>query len=133
MPYVNTPDATLLTTLTRYREAFATTLAGCWSTAQGSFDVVVSERWEFRADGILAVTSASAWSGTDHETYRWESEGPFLVRLGWLPDEEDPEGSWVTVPYEFAVLEHDAGREVVLRGAGQYGFWLSPAPLCREP
>jgi hypothetical protein len=123
-------DPKLLATLVRYRDKFATTLAGCWSTAHGTFDAIMSERWEFRADGTVFVTSQHL-SETDHEVYRWESEGPFRVRLGLPPDEEDPEGTWKSVAYEFAVVEHDAGHEVVLREIGQKGFWLSTAPLRR--
>jgi hypothetical protein len=129
--FVTSNDPKLLAELTRCREMFATTLEGRWSAAHGSSDAIMGEQWEFRSEGTLSVTSASPLSGTHNEIHRWESDGPFRVRLGLATDEEDPEGAWTSVVYEFAVLQHDAGCEVVLREVGQDGFWLSLAPLRR--
>jgi hypothetical protein len=110
---------------------FATTLAGQWSTVRGTFDAIMSEQWEFRADGRVCVTY-SAGSGTHCEEYRWESAGPFQIRIGLLPEEDYPEPPWKVVIYRFDVLEHDAGKEVVLHEAGKKGFWLSDAALRSE-
>jgi hypothetical protein len=92
----------------------------------------MSANWEFRADGTLHVMAVSRLSGTEHDVYRWEGEAPFRIRLGLPPCEDAANGTWVTVLYEFAVLEHDAGHEVVLREVGKQGFWLSEAPLRPE-
>ncbi|NUP07551.1 MAG: hypothetical protein HOW73_16000 [Polyangiaceae bacterium] len=92
----------------------------------------MSSSWDFRSDGTLLVTSESVLAGLDQEVYRWEQEGPFHVRLGFPPDDETPDGTWASVRYEFVVLEHDVGKEVVLRAVGTAGFWLSDAPLARD-
>jgi hypothetical protein len=117
--------ASLEERLAAHRARFAVDLAGRWSTAQGSFDVVQGERWDFHEDGRLVVTDAH---GVVDEV-RWEVVGPFRVRLG-LP-EDDGTTTWTTLDYEFVVACSDVGEEVVLREVGREGFWTSLAPLRR--
>lgn len=124
----------LATTLDEHRVRFATTLLGRWASVQGTFDVVQKESWEFCLDGRLVVMDAGARG--EPEVYRWESAGAFRVRLGLLPGDADrgespDDGTWTTVHYEFALLAHDAGEQIVLREIGREGFWLSLAPLGR--
>lgn len=122
-------DPRIVERLRSCRAKFATSLVGRWSTAQGTFDAIMSEQWEFLADGTLRV-SRSSRAGTDHDVYLWEADGPFRVRLGLPPDEDEREVLWWTVSYEFAVIEHDAGQEVVLREVGRKGFsFFCQAPL----
>lgn len=119
------PDAELTAHLAACQERFATSLVGTWHTAGGTFDAVMQTTWEFRPDGTATVTDRG-----DHEDYRWESCGPFQVRLGFPPDDDSPAIVWARVlTYELAILAHDAGREVVLRQVGKAGFWLDDQPL----
>jgi hypothetical protein len=126
--FVDSNDPRLVGRRAEHRARFATTLAGRWSTVRGTFDAIMSEQWEFRDDGTVCVTY-SARSGTHREEYRWERAGPFQIRIGLPPEEGCPEGTWKVVNYGFDVLEHDAGKEVVLHEVGKEGFWLSDAPL----
>lgn len=124
-----------------YRQAFARGPVGKWSTSQGSFDVMMSEEWEFLPSGFLKIAWHSVLSGTSEELFRWRSVGDFRLELGFLPDPEDPlepddldpaDEPWTRVEYEFVILEHDAGREVVMRQVNARGFWTSPrAPPAR--
>lgn len=109
-------------------------LVGKWSTVQGTFDVVMTDTWEFRSDGIVIVGSCGAFGSLNSvEEYRWEQCGPFQVRISFPPDDDCSEITWSRpMTYEFGILQHDAGQEVVLHESGKDGFWLADVPLRPE-
>lgn len=132
MPFMESKRPEVVAALSDHRARFATSLVGRWHTVRGSADCLMSACWEFRPDGTVHVTSDSVLAGRDEDVYVWRTEGPFRVGLGLPPDEETPEGTWVSVRYGFAVLETDEGEHVVLHGVGERGFWVSDAPLRHE-
>ena len=124
--YMRSDDRGLLTRLAECHATFAESLVGRWSTAQGSFDNVMGERWEFLACGTLLVVPYGPFGRVyEQEVYAWKHAGPFRIHLGLRHDEGSPE-TWVSrlVTYAFDTLETDLGPEVVLREEGHEGFGI---------
>ena len=126
-------DERLAARLDALRRRFATGLVGRWHSAQGTLDMVMGERWEFRADGTGSSWSHSALHGEDETAFTWRHHGPNAVVVS-LPDEEDRDAlldgaAERVVHYEFAIVRHDLGQDVVLREVGCEGFWFGLAPL----
>jgi len=113
-----------------HARSFANGPRGRWLTAQGTFDVVMSDEWIFQADGRGRVTYRSRLSGESTERFRWRCAAEYTIALCFedstdAPVDEGPD-DWTTIAYELTVVEHDVGREVVLRQLGAMGFWFGP-------
>lgn len=130
-PFLQSKRADTLAKLADARARFATSLEGRWFTARGTADRLMCDCWDFRSDGTVHITFDSVWSGRDEDVYLWRAEGPFQIGLGYPPDEESSEALWVSVHYDFEVLENEEGENVVLHQVDKSGFWISDAPLRR--
>jgi hypothetical protein len=125
------------------RQRFAHSLVGRWSTAQGTFDIVMGEHWEFREDGTGRMVNTGSFGSPRGETrFEWRQSGDFEIELKMgeyvpsYPDDvvkaedygdEDVEDDWFRFRYHFEIIEHDCGTEVGLIGIG--GFLTLDAPL----
>jgi hypothetical protein len=54
---VESDDPQLAARLAAHRARFAMSLVGRWNTAQGSFDAMMVDEWEFRADGTATAAA----------------------------------------------------------------------------
>lgn len=138
-----------------YRERFNRAPLGQWSTAVGTFSSMMDQVWEFYPDGTGKYTDYGAFGGAQGETFfEWreladrtiEFRVTQWVEVDWDETEdeveedkaEDIEGpmNWITIRYDFKVVQHDCGDEVAMYDVGQQesggeyiGFWMSLAPL----
>lgn len=113
------------------RRRFRNAPVGEWSTARGTFDSLSSERVVFAPDGTGTLDSGSAFSGEQQLKFEWREKAPQVVEVRYVDDAAAVENDevWDTVAYDFKLVEHDAGAEVVLHEVGREGFWDVPTPL----
>lgn len=130
VPSTESSNPRLVAALEAHRAAFSTTLVGTWTSAAGTFDAIANERWEFQPDGVVVVTFHGRL-GTTTDEYRWQSVGPFRIRIG-IPGDDGEPAAWSVVDYAFGIVTHDAGTEVALHEVGCRGFWSSDSPLRSE-
>jgi hypothetical protein len=131
--------------LEKSRRCFARSLVGRWSTAQGTFDVVMGQHWEIRPDGTGNFIVTGAFGHPRSETrFEWRQSEDFLfeIRLteciAFHPDAaielDDEDRAWKTIRYDFAITGSDFGFEVGLIDVAQAGmkfegFLYSLAPM----
>ena len=127
------------------RRRFAQSLVGSWSTAQGTFDMVMAEHWEVRPDGTGRFTDTGPFGHPRSETrFEWRQGEPFVFELRLTeyvaisPDDDgeldDDDRKWKAVRYDFVEVPTDVGPLVGLIDATQVGakfagFLMSLAPL----
>ena len=125
------------------RRRFARSLVGRWSTAQGTFDVVMGQRWEIRADGTGRFVDTGPFGHPREETrFAWRQTDDFVFemrlteRISSERDDEldDEDRAWRAVRYGFVVVETDCAALIGLVGAAPDGttyggFMDSMAPL----
>ena len=129
-----------------YRMKFSKAPLGRWSTGSGTFSSVMDQVWEFYENGTGKYTDYGAFGGEQGETFfEWREltnlSIEFLV-TEWAKLEDDAEDEdegpmdWISIRYDFKIVQHDAGSEVGMYdtrqeagGAEYVGFWMSMAPL----
>lgn len=135
-----------------YRVKFSKAPLGRWSTASGTFSSVMDQVWEFHENGTGRYTDYGAFGGEQGETlFEWRELADLTIEFRvtqWAEldlddeDEDDAEDedegpmNWISIRYDFKVVQHDAGSEVGMydtrqeEGGAEYvGFWMSLAPL----
>jgi hypothetical protein len=117
--------------LDEYRGRFRRAPVGQWSTARGTFDSLTSETIVFAPDGTGTLGYDGALSGATKAAFEWREKAPQVVEVRYADDEEPGEDDeeWDAVAYDFKLIEHDAGVEVVIYEVGQEGFWDVLTPL----
>jgi hypothetical protein len=114
-----------------YRRRFRRAPVGEWAAARGTFDSLTSETVVFAPDGTGTLGYDGAFSGAKAMAFEWREKAPQVVEVRYADDAE-PGGDdeeWDAVAYDFKLVEHDAGAEVVIHEVGQEGFWDVSAPL----
>jgi hypothetical protein len=130
------------------RRRFARSLVGRWTTAQGTFDAVMAQHWEIRADGTGQFTDTGPFGYIKAQTkFEWRQTEPFVFELRETEvvidqqdstnepdDDDDSDCAWVPIKYDFATFTTDCGTHVGLiaitrTGSNGDGFYLSLAPL----
>jgi hypothetical protein len=111
--------------LEEYRQRFRRAPVGEWATARGTFDSVVSETMVFAPDGTGTLGHDSAFSGPKKLAFEWREKAPQVIEVRYADDADSGEDGeeWDAVAYDFKLIEHDAGSEVVIHEVGQEGFW----------
>lgn len=114
-----------------YRRRFRRAPVGEWAAARGTFDSLTSETIVFAPDGTGALGYHGALSGATKTTFEWREKAPLVVEVRYAGDDDSDEGGegWDALAYDFKLIEHDAGAEVVIHEVGQEGFWDVSAPL----
>ena len=117
--------------LADYRLRFADGLLGRWQSAgsEGSDSPtpgLYAESWTFRPDG----SGHARFEGVVFGEHAWDFRWRQLER--WVVELTIAGRRWV-IPYEVAIAEDAAGRDVLLRARGRAGFWPAGAPLRRAP
>ena len=117
--------------LEEYRRRFRRAPVGEWATARGTFDSLASETVVFADDGTGKLGYDGALSGEMHAAFEWREKAPHVVEVRYVDDEDSGEDDEErdTVAYDFKLIEHDAGVEVVIYEVGQEGFWDVLTPL----
>ncbi|MGL6073002.1 MAG: hypothetical protein ACRC8S_02450 [Fimbriiglobus sp.] len=129
------------------RQQFARSLVGCWSSAQGTFDIVMGKYWEFHEDGTGRAVDTGCFGHPRGETrFEWRQSADFEIELKmgeYVPshpddaveaeadeghDDEEEEDEWLRYRYDFEIIEHDCGREVALVGIVEY--FNTPLSYC---
>jgi hypothetical protein len=134
------------------RARYARSLVGSWSTAQGTFGVVMAQHWEIRPDGSGRFVDTGCFGTPTSETrFEWRQDQPFVFELretelieygpGDPADsdegdegDEDDDSPWVAISYDFIVIRTDVGEQIGLidirrREAKEPSFYWSLAPL----
>jgi hypothetical protein len=117
--------------LEEYRRRFRRAPVGEWATARGTFDSLAGETMVFAPDGTGTLGYDGALPGAEKMAFEWREKAPQLVEVRYVDDEapgEDGE-EWDAVAYDFKLIEHDAGAEVVIYEVGREGFWDVSTPL----
>ncbi|MEO7714892.1 MAG: hypothetical protein ABIY70_01710 [Capsulimonas sp.] len=106
------------------RQRFHNGPIGHWSSASGTFGIVMSDTWEFRPDGTGTYNEYGPFGGSRGETqFDWKSTGDCqiackITSIVWTEDDEtekeaDEEETisdcWVTVDYDFQLVNTDGG------------------------
>lgn len=118
------------------RRRFGRSLIGYWRTAQGTFNGVMAQHWEFRPDGTGRFTDTGTFGYPETETqFEWRQLGDFEIELrlteyvahhpDYASELDDEEREWQAIRYDFVVVQHDCGTEVGLVG----GLLSVDAPL----
>jgi hypothetical protein len=117
--------------LEEYRRRFRRAPVGEWATARGTFDSLTSETVVFAPDGTGTLGYDGALSGERKAAFEWREKAPQVIEVRYADDEDSGEGDeeWDAVAYDFKLIEHDAGAEVVIYEVGQEGFWDVLTPL----
>lgn len=109
------------------RRRYARSLIGHWSTAQGTFDNVISQHWEFCPNGSGRFTDIGPFGYLRAETwFEWRQVGECEVELritehiahhpDYAAELDDEERQWQVIRYDFVLVQHDMGRDVGLVG-----------------
>lgn len=117
--------------LDEYRRRFRRAPVGEWATARGTFDSLTSETIVFAPDGTGTLGYEGMLSGAKKAAFEWREKAPQVVEVRYADDDDagDDTEEWDAVAYDFKLIEHDAGAEVVLHEVGQKGFWDVLTPL----
>ena len=117
--------------LEEYRRRFRRAPVGEWATARGTFDSLSSETVTFSPDGTGTLGYDGALSGAKALAFEWREKAPQVVEVRYADDADSggDDEEWDSVAYDFKLIEHDAGAEVVIYEVGQEGFWDVLAPL----
>ena len=117
--------------LEEYRRRFRSAPLGEWATARGTFDSLASETIVFAPDGTGALGYDGALPGATRVAFEWRERAPQVIEVRYADDEDSGEDDeeWDEVAYDFKLVEHDAGAEVVIYEVGQEGFWDVLTPL----
>ena len=115
--------------LEEYRRRFGRAPVGEWAAARGTFDSVTSETVTFAPDGTGTLKYDGAFSGSKETAFEWREKAPQVVEVRYAADDGEEEEEWDSVAYDFKLIEHDAGAEVVIHEVGQEGFWDVMSPL----
>ncbi len=138
------------------RTRFADSLVGCWSSASGSFSIVMDDSLQVNPDGTAIFRGYGCFGYAEGETHlEWRQSHPFEIELRVIrevilqrdeeldDDEDEDEGApkqedgsprWLTFRYDFVEVTHDLGTEVGLVAVGSdskphRGFYGSLAPM----
>jgi hypothetical protein len=127
------------------RRRFGQSLVGQWSTAVGTFNMVMDQHWEIRPDGTGKFTDTGPFGYPRSETHfewRQPAEGVFELRLvknialqpGYEWELDEYERQWQTIRYDFVVVGTAFGDEIGMvdraqLGSEHAGFLNSLAPL----
>lgn len=114
------------------RRRFGRSLVGLWSTAVGTFNMVMDQHWEIRPDGTGKFTDTGPFGYPRSETHfewRQPAEGVFELRLiryvALQPDYEaeldEDELQWQTIRYDFVVVGTEFGSEMGMVDLAQAG------------
>lgn len=121
--------------LEAYRRRFRRAPVGEWGTARGTFEALTSETLVFAPDGTGTLGYDGALSGERQAAFAWREKAAQVIEVRYVDEEDSGEGDeeWDAVAYDFKLIEHDAGAEVVIYEVGQEGFWdvLTPLRLIR--
>ncbi len=115
------------------KEKFKFDLIGRWISCEGTFSNVMSEIWEFYADGNVRIISNSVMSGQETEEFRWRKKGQFCIETTYSEINE-PE-IWIERYYDFLEITTDTGLMIALieldgnTKMPQKGFGLMEVPL----
>jgi transglutaminase-like putative cysteine protease len=115
--------------LEEYRQRFRRAPVGEWTTARGTFDSLSGERLVFAQDGTGTLGRDGAPSDATKTAFEWREKAPLVIEMRYAADADEDEEEWDAVAYDFKLIEHDAGTEVVIYEVGQEGFWDVLAPL----
>lgn len=131
------------------RARYARSLVGSWSTAQGTFGVMMAQHWEIRPDGSGRFIDTGYSATPSSETrFEWRQDQPFVFELretevveyGPVDPTDSDEGDetddspWIAITYDFIVVRTDVGEQIGLidsarREAKEPSFHWSLAPL----
>ncbi|UQA59956.1 hypothetical protein [Polyangium aurulentum] len=139
------------------RARFARSLVGSWSTAQGTFGVMMAQHWEIRPDGSGRFVDTGVLGYPKSETrFEWRQDQPFVFELRETElieygpgdhadsdendeNDENDDHPWVAISYDFVVIRTDVGEQIGLidirkREAKEpifYFYWsLAPLAYC---
>ena len=110
--------------LSEYRERFEQAPVGQWTTARGTFDALTNETIIFAPDHTGTISYSGALKGETETAFEWREKSPRIIEVRYVEDAgEDEDDEWDAVAYDFKLMEHDAGDEIVMYEVGQEGFW----------
>lgn len=105
---------------------------GVWTTSSGTFNVVMKDRLDIRADGTGFLHKNSALMGQQTIPVMWQQVAPGVIKFAMLLPDDDPneEPCWETVRYGATMKANDIGRDVpVLQNIDDETFWNLVAPI----
>ena len=106
-----------------------------WTSATGTFHVVMHEEIAFLTDGTGKLTKRSALFGEEIETFQWRHVKPGHLELllddSLVEEHEAIEGDdeWETVKYQCSWSHTDVGRIPTLENTDGDGFWWLQDPI----
>ena len=109
--------------LALYKERFANSLVGNWSSIEGTFSLM-SETIEFYPDGKGTWTESSG-SGTCSTYFSWRINTPFVLEMltEYMDDgtdepedqeDDDEEEKWIAIRYDFRIISNDCTKQIAL-------------------
>ncbi|MFL6253778.1 MAG: hypothetical protein ACJ74T_02030 [Pyrinomonadaceae bacterium] len=82
---------------------------------------MTSETIVFAPGGTGTLGYDGALTGATQAAFEWREKAPQVVEVRYVDDDDSGEDDeeWDTVAYDFKLIEHDAGAEVVIYEVGQ--------------
>ncbi|MBC7863704.1 MAG: hypothetical protein IAF38_12065 [Bacteroidia bacterium] len=101
-----------------YNRKFKSSLIGKWTSAEGTF-AMMTDDFEFLENGKGTWLSSSSMGEREFK-FDWREKADYTIEI-----REEGEENWIEIEYEFKIIEHDCGKEVILCQKNSEKFYLA--------
>ncbi len=111
----------------QYQSKFRHHLIGKWTTKAGTFSMM-RDTFEFKADGTGIWTIASGM-GEAIIKFEWRTKAAFTIEFREIDAEFEEIDDWLTIHYDFRLLQTDVSEAVILVQKDRDTFYLAQTKI----